>query len=109
MDVGNLAAARDFVDVRDAVQGYVMLIENDQSDVTYNLASGKATTIRQLLATLIEIGGIAITIRTSEALLQENEVSIQVGSYRRLAEATGWFPHIPLESSLRDLLDSIRA
>jgi len=106
MNVGDLTTARDFVDVRDAVHGYIALIENGESGATYNLASGKAVTIQQLLSELIAISGVEVTIHSRKALLRENEASIQIGSYQRLAEATGWLPRIPLDTTLRDLLDS---
>ena len=52
MKVGNLEAARDFADVRDVVRGYHLAVMQGEPGEVYNLASGRAYPISELLETL---------------------------------------------------------
>jgi GDP-4-dehydro-6-deoxy-D-mannose reductase len=103
--VGNLNSFRDFLDVRDAARAYVALAQQGTPGVAYNLASNTAIPIQRILDTLIELSGSKVTVLHDAALAQSKEVSIQIGRYDRLADATGWMPRIPLETTLKDVLD----
>lgn len=101
---GDLNAKRDFVDVRDAVRAYVSLAERGQTGQVYNVASGQAVAIRECLDFLQKQASVPIEEILDPARVQKNDVSIQVGSAKRLQERTGWKPEISIEQSLLDLL-----
>ena len=54
ISVGNLDAMRDFTDVRDIVRAYTMLSDNGKAGETYNVGSGKATCISDVLELIIK-------------------------------------------------------
>ncbi len=105
---GDLSAQRDFVDVRDAVRAYVHLVEKAQSGQVYNVASGRAVSIRECLDFLRKQSKVPIDTRLDPARVQKNDVPIQIGSIGRIAAQTGWKPEISIERSLLDLLNDWR-
>ena len=105
IEVGNLEARRDFLDVRDVVDAYVRLLEAAPSGAVVNVCSGEAYQIGDALDLLIEMSQRSIEVRVDNARLRAVEVPEIRGSYRKLEEMTGWKPTIPFEVTLRDLLD----
>jgi len=109
VEVGNLEAVRDFTDVRDVVRAYWALLERGEAGGVYNVCSGRPTSIRSILDTLIAASGAKVEVRVDPARVRPIEVPAIVGDPTRLKRATGWEPRIPLEETLRDLLAAVRA
>lgn len=105
IEVGNLEAARDFTDVRDTVRGYRLAAEKCESGKPYNICSGKAYVIRDILEKLLEISGAEIDVRQDPSLLRKSEVPILRGDHTRFSNATGWTPRFDINTTLRDILD----
>ncbi|MBN2208971.1 MAG: GDP-mannose 4,6-dehydratase [Candidatus Coatesbacteria bacterium] len=103
--VGNLAARRDFLDVRDVVRAYALALEKGSSGVAYNVCSGRAVSVLEILNTLLSLSDAAIEVEVSEELMRPLDIPLLVGSHDRFSEATDWLPDIPLERTLRDLLN----
>jgi GDP-4-dehydro-6-deoxy-D-mannose reductase len=101
---GNLHVRRDFTDVRDVVRAYWLALERAAPGV-YNVCSGESTEISEILAGLARHAGVELEQTTDPALLREHEVAEIRGSHRRLTEATGWKPEIPLERTLADTVE----
>jgi GDP-4-dehydro-6-deoxy-D-mannose reductase len=107
--VGNLDAVRDFADVRDVVRAYWLLLEKGEGGAAYNVCSGKGRPVRHLLDVLLAASNARVEVRVDPDRLRPSDVPAQVGDPSRLRAATGWEPRIPLERTLRDLLDDWRA
>jgi GDP-4-dehydro-6-deoxy-D-mannose reductase len=107
--VGNLSAARDFLDVRDVVTAYVALARDGARDGIYNVCSGRAVTIRDVLRELISIARVPVEVREDPKRTRAAEIPLSVGSPAKLRAATGWEPKIALVQSLRDVYESFRA
>jgi GDP-4-dehydro-6-deoxy-D-mannose reductase len=107
--VGNLEAVRDFADVRDVVRAYWRLLDRGEGGLVYNVCSGRGRRIRDLLDILLAASGARVEVRVDPLRLRPSDVPVQVGDPSRLRAATGWEPRIPLERTLRDLLDDWRA
>ena len=60
--VGNLEAIRDFSDVRDIVRAYKLIIESDDCKTIYNIGSGKAYSLRELLDYVISLSSQKIEV-----------------------------------------------
>ncbi len=102
MLIGNLAAERDFLDVRDVVRAYVALLERGERGEIYNVCSGVAVPIRDVLRTLVTTARVAVEIREDPARMRASDTPIFVGDAAKLRSTTGWTPQITLEASLRD-------
>jgi len=107
--VGNLDARRDFTDVRDVVRAYTLLVEHGQEGEVYNIGSGQAHAIRELLDILVSYSDRKITIEIDPARLRPSDVMDVVCDASKLRAATGWQPRITFEASLKDVLDYERA
>jgi len=109
LDVGNLDAKRDFTDVRDIVKGYSLAIQKGVPGEVYNLASGRASAIKELLEILLGFASVKVEARQDPSRMRPSDVPILVGDATKFKELTGWAPQIPLDQTLRDLLDFWRA
>jgi len=103
--VGNLEAYRDFIDVRDVVRAYWLAMNKCDIGEVYNIASGKATRIRDILDMLIKISGVKVDVRQDPQRMRPSDEPIIQGDNTKFMEKTGWQPEITLERSLKDLLD----
>lgn len=106
--VGNLTARRDFTDVRDVVRAYRLLVEAGTPGTVYNVCSGRAVSVAEIAAGLLERSDVDLRLESDPSLMRPVEVPVLVGDPGRLEEATGWKPEIPLEETLADVLDSWR-
>jgi GDP-4-dehydro-6-deoxy-D-mannose reductase len=106
MCVGNLEARRDFLDVRDVVDAYVALAERGTRGEVYNVCSGTATSIRDILAELIRIAHVPVEVREDPERMRPADVPILYGNNEKLRAATGWSPKISLRRSLQDIYTS---
>jgi GDP-4-dehydro-6-deoxy-D-mannose reductase len=110
IEVGNLAAVRDFVDVRDVVRAYTRALTAGRPGQAYNVCSGAGRSVQSLLDDLLALSTTkSIEIRPVAERMQPADVPAQVGSHARLAADAAWQPQIPWEQTLRDLLDYWRA
>lgn len=109
LHVGNLDAVRDFTDVRDVVGAYWSLLEHGVSGQVYNVCSGCGITIRELLERLVRFAQVSVEVRVDPERLRPADIPALVGDAGKLREATGWRPRLPLDQTLRDLLEYWRA
>ena len=108
IDVGNLEAERDFLDVRDVVRAYVLLAERGKGGEVYNVCSGVPRKIKELLRILIMQAGVAVEVREDPQRMRAGEIPRFYGDNAKL-RALGWQPQISLDESLRDVWDAARA
>jgi len=106
--VGNLAAERDFTDVRDMVGAYALAAHHGQVPLAYNIGSDRSVSIRWLLDTLLTFSACDIAIEPDPARMRPADVARVVSDSRRFREHTGWEPRIPLEQTLFDVLEYCR-
>lgn len=105
MYVGNLAAKRDFTDVRDVVKAYVKLIMQGVPGETYNMGSGHAVEIRGILDRIISLSEKEIRVEIDPNKIRPVDVPIIEADITKLHELTGWKPQIELEQTIRDTLN----
>jgi GDP-4-dehydro-6-deoxy-D-mannose reductase len=101
--VGNLDAKRDFLDVRDVVRAYVALARDGASGEIYNVCSGTARSIRDVLRELIIAAHVPVEVRDDPARQRPSDVPLSLGDPDKLHAATGWTPQIPFAASIRDI------
>ncbi len=106
--VGNLETARDFLDVRDVAGAYVALARGGASGEIYNVCSGTAVSIRDILGELIRIARVPVEVREDPARVRSADVPLSVGDPSKLRTRTGWQPQIPLVRSLRETYQAVR-
>lgn len=104
LEIGNLDTVRDFTDGRDAVKALWMLAEKGVLGEVYNLCSGTAHKMEEILKTLIVLSGRDIEYHVSPEKLRPYDDPIYVGDNSKL-RSIGWEPQLTLEKTLSDMLD----
>lgn len=107
--VGNLDTRRDLTDVRDVVQAYLNLMDAAPRGRPYNICSGRAWKIGDLLDELLQLAQTEVRIEVDESRLRPNDVPVVQGDATRIRAEIGWGPKIRVEQTLRDTLDYWRA
>ncbi len=102
LQVGNLAARRDFLHVEDAVAGYRAVLERGEPGGVYNLGSGQALSIADALERLIALSGVEARVEVDEARFRPVDLPLLAADGSRL-RALGWAPQRTLDDALRDL------
>ena len=103
---GNLDPVRDLLDVRDVARAYVALIAKGVAGEAYNVSRGEGVTLRRLFERLAELIGAAVEPVPDPALIRSGDLEYLVGDASKLARATGWSPRIPLDQTLREMVDA---
>lgn len=105
MRVGNLDVRRDFTDVRDVVRAYAMLAERGKAGETYNVGSGKAVRIADILQMILKSSTADIRVETDTSRLRPVDLPVIEADIRKLKETTGWRPSIPLGQTIEETLN----
>jgi GDP-4-dehydro-6-deoxy-D-mannose reductase len=102
--VGNLDVTRDFTNVRDVIEAYLVLLERGEAGETYNICSGVEHSLRSLLEQLITLGGVDAQIESEGARMRSTEQRRMCGDATKIYNATGWRPSTSIGASLREAL-----
>lgn len=103
--LGNTAAYRDFTDVRDIVRGYMLAAEKGKPTETYQFASGKAISIKDLTLLAMRIADAEMNIVIDPKRLRPAEVPFLLGDYSKVKREFGWEATIPLTATIKDMFD----
>ncbi len=103
--VGNLDAQRDFTDARDIVKAYWLGLDKCKPGEVYNICTGKAYRISEVLDILISLSKVKIEIKNDPAKMRPSDVPYLGGDSAKFRDATGWKPEIPFEKTMKDLLN----
>jgi GDP-4-dehydro-6-deoxy-D-mannose reductase len=103
---GPLTAVRDYLDVRDVVVAYRLLLERGQEGAIYNIASGRGRQLQDVVTQLAAVIGVRVITETDPNLSRPNDLRRLVGDASRLRRELGWTPAIEFAQTLRDLIDA---
>ncbi|MFW6152459.1 MAG: NAD-dependent epimerase/dehydratase family protein [Verrucomicrobiota bacterium] len=101
--IGNPESSRDFLDVRDVVKAYRLLLEKGKGCNAYNIASGNQITIGSLVENICAQANTKPEIKIDPQKFRPTDHSPFLDT-TRLKEDTGWSPGIPLDQTIRDIL-----
>ncbi len=102
--VGNLDSKRDFTDVRDMVRAYALALERGAPGEVYNVGSGRAYSIRELLDLYLSLSSAAIRVEPDPARQRPSDTPVTLCDASKFKKQTGWEPQISFEQTLRDTL-----
>ena len=102
--VGNLDAERDFLDVRDVVKAYILLMEKGERGEIYNICSGNAVSLKEVLDILLSFSGESIGIEVDPGKMRKIDIPFLAGDNRKIRRRTSWQPNISISRSLEDLI-----
>jgi nucleoside-diphosphate-sugar epimerase len=106
IQVGSLAAHRDFVDVRDVADAaFAAACAPGPLPSVLNVGSGRATSLREMVDDLVRVSGADRRVIEAVAAGSERSSGVrwQQSHIGAIGRALGWRPTIGLTRSLRDL------
>ena len=102
--VGNIAARRDFTDVRDVVRAYALLMQKGITGETYNISSNKSVSINEILDIIISQFTMNISIEVEMGRYRPTDAAVLEADSTKLRDLTGWENLISLEQSIKDTI-----
>jgi GDP-6-deoxy-D-talose 4-dehydrogenase len=107
IELGNLDVARDFSDVRTIVDAYARLLEAPAAiEGTFNICSGVARSLDDVVTLAQSIAGHRLDVRVNPAFVRSDEVRRLAGSPARVEACIGPLARIPLDDTLRWMLEA---
>jgi GDP-4-dehydro-6-deoxy-D-mannose reductase len=107
--VGNLDTLRDFSDVRDVCDAYLLLLERGESGGVYNVASGRARELSSVLERLLACSSARPEIRVDPARQRAlASDQLQLAGEAAPLRALGWRPRRELDATFAELLQDWR-
>lgn len=101
IELGNMDVERDFSDVRMVAQAYRQLLQAAPAGEVFNVCSGTAWSLKEVLAMMAQIAGYEIEARVNPAFVRANEVKRLQGDGGKLERLVGPLTPIPLQETLR--------
>ena len=106
LHVGNLDNRRDFLHVDDSLEAFRLLAAEGVAGECYNLASGEAHSVSELLDLLVAVSGVEARVEVDPDRCRPIDVPLTSGDAGKL-RALGWAPRLTIEDALRDLWRSV--
>lgn len=103
--VGNLSVRRDFSDVRDIVRAYRMIIESEFSGEVFNVGSGRAVALSELLDLMIAGCSQEVFIETDVDRARAFDCPLIVADISKIEDRLGWRPAVQIETTIQEMLD----
>ncbi|NPE30016.1 GDP-mannose 4,6-dehydratase [Methanococcoides sp. SA1] len=105
LSVGNLNVKRDYTDVRDAMKAYFQIALKSKPGAVYNLCSGNAHNLNDLLEILVSLSTLDVNIKVDESKFRPSDLPTMVGDNSKIKTEIGWVPEIDIYETLQDLLN----
>jgi len=102
--VGDVSIIRDFLDVRDVVRAYYILLKKGKKAEVYNVCSGRGIMLKDIISKMSTLLQLDIEIEKDPSRIRPNENKKMQGSYDKLKTDLGWEPRIPFDTTLADII-----
>lgn len=103
--VGNLSSQRDFTDVRDIVQAYILLTKYGQKGNVYNIGSGKARSIQEILNIILSFSKEKIDVFVDESKYRPIDIPIIQADITKLQSHTNWQINYSINDTILEVLN----
>jgi GDP-4-dehydro-6-deoxy-D-mannose reductase len=104
IETGDLRIVRDFLDVRDVVRAYYILLRKGRSGEVFNVCSGRGISLFELLQMMAKALQVDCVPILDTRLVRPKENMAVIGSNQKIRRETGWSQEIQLEKAIEDIL-----
>lgn len=108
IETGDTTIIRDFVDVRDVVKAYWLLLRKGTSGQAYNICSGIGVPLEKIINIVSKTLGLNIITKVNTDYIRPNENRVIIGAYDKICSELGWKPEIPLEKTILDMINEMK-
>lgn len=105
IETGDTTIIRDFVDVRDVVRAYYLLLTEGTPGEIYNICSGNAYKLSDIIDCIADKVGVKVTTRVNPEFVRPDDNKEIVGSAYKLESELGWKPAIDIKDTLQDMIE----
>lgn len=103
--VGNLSAKRDFSDVRDVARAYRMILESDDDRVIFNVGSGEAHGLDEMLEYIVSLCSVDVKIVVDEDRYRPVDTPVVQCDNSLIKEKLGWTPEYSIFDTLKEMYE----
>lgn len=107
IETGDTSIIRDFVDVRDVVNAYYMLLTEGTPGEIYNICSGTGIALSDIIDQIADIVGVKVSTKVNPEYVRPNDNRVVVGSHEKITTELGWQPVIKWEQTLCDMVEEM--
>lgn len=108
INVGNLKVKRDFSHVKDIVRAYRMIVESDNCDLIYNVGSGRAHSLEDMLQYIVHLSSQEITVEIDQSRFRPTDQPVICCDYNLIKNELGWEPQFTVFDALEEMLKFYR-
>lgn len=108
IETGDTTIIRDFVDVRDVVDAYYLLLTKGTPGEIYNICSGKGIALSEIIDVVAGIVDVRVATKVNPEFVRPNDNRAIIGSHDKLTKELGWNPTIPLSQTLADMVNEMK-
>lgn len=109
LKVGNTETVRDFTDVEDMIDAYILASEKCKPGEIYNIGSGKGVTVSEVIDLLTNLSTTEIKVETEQGRIRKSDVPTLIADVSKFTDVTGWKPKIELATTLERVLNYWRS
>ena len=102
--VGDISVVRDFVDVRDVVSAYYLILQKGKRGEVYNVCTGRGISLEEIIKKMAALLGVKVRVRMGEKLMRPTDNSVIIGSNEKLKKEADWQIRYSMEESLQDVM-----
>lgn len=104
IETGDTTIVRDFLDVRDVVRAYYLLLTKGTPGQVYNICSSRGLALNEIVSEIAELLAVHIEGRINPEFVRPGDNQKIIGSYEKIYKELGWEPEIPLKNTLQDMI-----
>lgn len=105
IETGDISVIRDFVDVRDVVRAYYLLLLHGRNGEIYNICSGEGISLKEVIDKIAKQVNIKVLSRINPQFVRPNDNKIIIGNHNKIVQELHWKPEIPIDKTLKDMID----
>ncbi len=107
IETGDVTIIRDFVDVRDVVKAYYMLLTRGIKGEVYNICSGNGIRLKDVVKIIADEVGVNVSIKINPEFVRPNDNKEIVGSAYKLESELGWKREYKFKDTIVDMIKYI--
>lgn len=108
IETGDITIIRDFVDVRDVVKAYWLLLQRGTPGQVYNICSGTGVPLQKIINIISGILQLDIRTKINIDYVRPNDNRVMIGNYDKIYNELGWKPVISMEQTILDMINEMK-
>ncbi len=109
IETGDTTIIRDFVDVRDVVKAYYLLLKDGIPGEVYNICSGRGISLQSIIDEVASYLHVHITTNVNPQFVRPNDIKKIIGSSDKIKRKLEWTSQVPLQVTLQDMVECMRS